>query len=172
MLAALAIAGLVGGWIYALGGPEELRARYGLLGPIVSLFGHTLVNVTPVADLIPWSLANGAVWGVWPGSLLTWLAFLGGTAGQWAIARRTAVDFDLEANLEHLPRWVRALPADHPLFLTVVRLLPSGGLVANGAAGAFGVPFHRVLGYAALVYAPHSLLIALVGAGAFELLAG
>ncbi len=167
---ALSISALVAGWIYAIGGPSELRERYGLLGPAVSLVGHTLVNITPIADLVPWALANGAVWGVWQGALLSWLAFLGATAAQWAIARRTADEFDLNKNLEKLPRWVRRLPVHHPVFLTAVRWLPTGGLVSNSAAGALGVPFPRLFGFAALGYAPPSVFLALAGAGVFELL--
>ena len=89
-LAATALSLAVVGWIVWIGGPEVLRERYGVLGPVVSLAAHTLVNITPASDLVPWALANGAIYGVALGACLSWLAWLGAAVVHFELASRAA----------------------------------------------------------------------------------
>ncbi len=157
-------------WVRSIGGPEAVRERYGVVAPAISLLATTAVNTTGVGELVPWAIANGTVYGLAQGALLSWLAFLGSSALQFLIARRTAHDFSLERHLDSLPKWVRRFPADQPAFLIVARWVPMGASVANVAAGALGVGMSRLLWCAAIGAAPPAIALSAFGAGMLELL--
>lgn len=169
-LAATALSLGVAGWIVWIGGPEALRERYGPLGPLVSVAAHTLVNLTPASDLVPWALANGALYGVALGATFSWLAWLGAAAVHWEIAHRAAAEYDVPGLLARLPRWLQRVPVEHPLFLIAARSLPTGALVTALVPGALGVSRRRVLACAAVGSVPPSLALAAVGSGVWGLL--
>lgn len=169
-LLALALLAAVLLAVRAAGGPEALRARYGLLAPAISLPLHLVVNVTPLADFIPWAVANGAVYGWELGAVLNWLAWLGSSSVQFAIGRRAAQGLELEARFDTLPRWLARYPADHPVLLVAGRWIPLAGALVNVGAGAFGVPFRRLFACAALGAAPMAVATAGLGAGLLHLL--
>lgn len=169
-LAATALSLAVAGWIVWIGGPEALCERYGPLGPLVCLAAHTLVNLTPAADLVPWALANGALYGVPLGAAMSWLAWLGAAAVHWEIAHRAAGEFDVAGLFARLPSWLQRLPIGHPLFLITARSLPTGALLTALAPAALGVSRRRVLCCAAVGSVPPSLLLAALGCGAWRLL--
>lgn len=157
-------------WVRSVGGPEAVREKYGIFAPAISLVAHTAVNTTPFGDLIPWAVANGAIYGFAQGALLSWLAWMGSSFLQFLIARRTALDFDLAGHLDRLPRWVRRLPVDRPTFLIVARWVPMGGAVANLAAGALGVKMSRLVWCVAIGAAPPAIALSAVGAGMLRFL--
>jgi len=169
-LASLATAALSWGvvlWIVWIGGADALRARCGAFAPLVSLVAHTLAEVTPASGELPWGFANGAIYGVGLGSVLTFLAFVGATAVQYGLARRTSLDLDLAAQRDRLPRWLRRLPVEHPAFLIAARWVPVGGFVVTVSAAVTGVRFGRVMCCSAIAAAPAALLLAAAGAGVF-----
>lgn len=168
---ALALSLALGGWLWTLGGPAALRDQWGAAAPALSLVAHTFVSVTPVGDLVPWALANGATYGVVLGALLNWLAWIGAAALLFGLARRASVDPALDTELHRLPTWLRRLPVHHPLFLISVRWFPFGGYLASVGAGVFGVSLRRLLWCTAVGSAPPALLLALVGAGLLRALA-
>ena len=156
--------------VRAIGGPEALWERFGLWAPALSFPLHVAVNVSPIADLIPWAIANGAVYGLSFGALLNWVAWIASSSIQFAIGRRAARGLDLEARMDQLPSWLARYPAHHPLLLTVGRWLPFAGVVVNVGAGAFGVSFRRLLICATIGSIPPAIFCAGVGAGLLRLL--
>jgi hypothetical protein len=63
-------------WLRELGGPAALRARLGLWAPPLSLLLHVAIEMTPFGNVIPFGVANGSVYGVWAGALLSWLGWM------------------------------------------------------------------------------------------------
>jgi uncharacterized membrane protein YdjX (TVP38/TMEM64 family) len=139
-------------------GVALVRTRLGALAPLVLVLLQALVSFAPVSGEVL-AAANGVLFGVWLGSLWTWLGWMGTAWLQYAAIRRTARDFDFAARHAKLPRWLRRLPVDHPLFLIGVRI-PFGGPLANTAAGAFGVSPWRHTWCAAIGNAPRALFFA------------
>jgi uncharacterized membrane protein YdjX (TVP38/TMEM64 family) len=84
---------------------------------------------------------------------------------QFTLARRGALEWDVESRLERLPRFLRKLPVEHPLFLICVRWLPMGFHIANIAAAVRGVSPTRQLWTAAVGSLPGALMWAAIGAG-------
>ena len=152
-------------WVERMGGPGALQARYGLLAPVITVAAHLAVNAAGVGELIPWSIANGAVYGLALGAPLTWIAWMGAALIQYHLARRVGQRADVEAKMERLPGWLKRFPVGHPAFLIAGRWVPLGGPLTNVAAGAFAVPISRFVWCAALGYAPEATLNAAIGAG-------
>jgi hypothetical protein len=102
---AISIAVLV--WVHSIGGPTAVRERYGLLAPLISFLTHTVAELVPGGDLVPFGIANGTLYGVALGAAISWLAWMVSAVIHYLVARRTAVDLDLAARLESLPAWLR-----------------------------------------------------------------
>ena len=152
-------------WVERMGGPGALQARYGLFAPAITVAAHLAVNAAGVGELIPWAIANGAVYGLALGAPLTWTAWMGAALVQYHIARRVGQHAEVEAKMERLPAWLKRFPVGHPAFLIAGRWVPLGGPLTNVAAGAFAVPLGRFVWCAALGYAPEATLNAAIGAG-------
>jgi uncharacterized membrane protein YdjX (TVP38/TMEM64 family) len=149
------------------GGAESLLDRLGMRAALVLVPIQALASFMPVSGETL-AVANGALFGFWPGSLLSWGAWMLTSWLQYGVIRRTARDFDLDAHLGRLPDWLRRLPVDHPVFLIGVRI-PFGGPIVNTAAGAFGVPLWRHSWCAAIGIAPRAMFFAGVGVGILQL---
>lgn len=164
-LAAALVGALVIGWVHLEGGPEGIRARYGVLAPLLWIPMQIVVHVTPLGDFVPWAVLNGSMFGLWLGAFITWLAWMGSASAQYAIGRRTAQDLDWESKVARLPAWLRRLPLGHPVFLIVARAFPLMAGPINLAAGAARVPFSRLLWTTAIGVFPPALFLAAVGLG-------
>ena len=162
---ALLLGGLIVVGVHLLGGPQGIRARFGLLAPAVWIPLQVVVHVTPVGDFVPWAVLNGSMFGLWLGALTTWLSWMGSASVQYAIGRRTARDFGWSLETARLPAWLRRLPIDHPLFLIVARWFPLMAGPINLTAGAARVPFGRVLWCTAVGIVPQTLFLAAIGVG-------
>lgn len=169
-VAALALGALVIAWVQLEGGPDGLRAHYGIAAPLLWIPMQVVVHVTPLGDFVPWAVLNGSMFGLWLGALATWIAWMGSASAQYAIGRRTAHDLGFEAKLARLPGWLRRLPLEHPVFLIVARSFPLMAGPINVAAGAARVPFGRVLWCTAVGVLPPALFLAAVGVGLVEAL--
>jgi uncharacterized membrane protein YdjX (TVP38/TMEM64 family) len=156
---------LVIGWVQLEGGPEGIRARYGLLAPALWLPAQVVVHVTPIGDFVPWAVLNGTMFGLWLGALTTLLSWVGSASVQYAIGRRTARDLDWAARAARLPAWLRRLPIGHPVFLIVARWFPLMAGPINVAAGAARVPFPRLLWCTVVGTIPQALVLAAIGVG-------
>lgn len=164
-LAAIAVGALVVAWVHAEGGPEGLRAHYGIFAPLIWIPMQVVVHVTPVGDFVPWAVLNGSMFGLWLGALATWLSWMGSASVQYAIGRRTARDLGWEMRSARLPAWLRRLPLDHPAFLIVARWFPLMAGPINLTAGAARVPFGRLLWCTAIGILPQAIFLSALGVG-------
>lgn len=156
------------GWLLlraleSLGGPEAVRARWGPAAALVLVPLHAVVAVSPFPSEVL-ALAHGAIYGFAIGWPLTWAGWMLGAWLEYALFRRIAADVGA-ADGERLPAWLRRLPAQHPLFLILGRLVPFGNHAVNALAGSRSVPLWRFSWASALAFLPFSGLVAAVAAG-------
>jgi len=147
----------------ASGGPEAVRARYGLWAAAFLVPAHVLLAVSPFPSEVL-AFSYGAIYGLALGTLFAWTGWMGGALLEYSLFRRVATDAGPGAR-ERLPAWLRRLPVGHPGFLLFARLVPFGNHVANAAAGSAGVPLWRFSWTTAIALAPFSFLVAAVSAG-------
>ena len=166
-LRVLLLVGLMG-WLLlealqALGGPEGVRTRWGLAAVAPLVLVHAIVAVSPFpSELI--ALVHGAIFGFALGWAMTWAGWLLGASLEYALFRRIASDVG-EGGDERLPKWLRRLPAQHPLFLIAGRLVPFGNHAVNALAGSRRVPFGRFAWTSALAFLPFSAFVAGIASG-------
>ena len=168
LAAALAGTGAVVAWVSSMGGPAAFRGRFGPWAPAVTVPLHVLTTLTPVGEVVPFGVANGALYGLGAGALLNWGAWMTAAALQYAFGRSAAREA-AGSRPPAVPAFLRRLRLTHPLVLTCGRWLPGGGPLVDAAAGAAGLPFHRAMAFAALGHAPQAVAIAAVGAGLVRL---
>jgi uncharacterized membrane protein YdjX (TVP38/TMEM64 family) len=163
----IAVATLIGFaslvWLQGIGGPEALRARLGPWAPFCSLTLHIAVELTPLANVIPFGIANGSIYGFWVGTLLSWLGWMAAALLQFAMVRSGSGEPAPEA-APRRPGWIERLPVGHPAVLIVGRWLPGGAYFVNFGASALGVSLTRQLTCAAIASAPAALGLAALGA--------
>lgn len=167
---ALLVAGFaLARWVDRIGGPAAVRARFGAAAPLLT--GGVQIAVTPTpfpTDIL--CIAHGTLYGFWPGAGLNWLAWWLAALLEYGLGRRARRDFDLERHRARLPRWLRAFPADHPVYLIGARQIPwAGGHLTTFVPGALGVPFRRHAWCAALAILPGAFIWAALGAGLLRL---
>jgi uncharacterized membrane protein YdjX (TVP38/TMEM64 family) len=173
LLAALLIAGAVGGWLWLRARGIDLAsmstadveamvrswAPWAWLGSIALMVLHSFVPLP--AEII--ALANGMLFGPWWGVVVTWTGAMLGAILAYGLARalgrpavRGLVPARHWAKLEAIP--VEAGP------LLVIRLMPviSFNLV-NYAAGLLGVPWWRFLWTTALGILPIVITMVVLG---------
>jgi len=164
ILICVALGGLFFVWLKAVGGPEYLREHYGFEMAVAIVPIIAVVAVSPFpSELV--AIATGSVFGFWLGSLLNWMGWMMAAFLQYGLARRTAKDFDFDAARARLPRWLRDLPAHHPLFLIPARWFPWGPHLVNTAAGVYSVSLIRHGWCAAISIVPQALFISAVANG-------
>lgn len=151
-------------WVGAIGGPDALVARYGWSAPLVMVGIQAALSAAPFPSEL-FALVSSATYGWAAGSVMTWAGWTMGSMIQYGLARRGAMDLDLESHVARVPAWLRRLPLEHPVFLIVVRWLPMGFHLANAVAGARRLPASRQLWIAALGSIPGAVIWAGIGAG-------
>jgi len=164
LIAFLAIAIPLGLWVDGIGGPEAFVERYGAAAPLLTVPIHAVVSVTPFPSEL-FVLANGTAYGWILGGALGWMGWTLASLIQYALASRTAVDFDVDRHLEKLPARLRDLPVAHPLFLILGRQVPFGFHVVNVLAGVKRVSLLRFAICAGIGSIPGAVLYAGLGAG-------
>ncbi len=152
-------------WVEAIGGPDEINARYGRLAPAISGSAQVVLSLTPFPSDI-FAIARGALYGFWIAAPLNWFAWWIAASLEFGLGRRASEDFDLEHELRRLPSWLRNFPVGHPAFLILGRLVPwAGGHITTFVPGAMGVSFRRHLWCSAIAILPSALGLAALGAG-------
>lgn len=160
---ALAVSLQVSGW----DGPQQLRDAVdgaGWRGVVLFVVGYALITLMPLPASVL-TIAAGALFGLWWGAVLAWLAALLGAAGGFVIGRflgRPAVDRLLRGRLAQADETLRR----HGLVAVLaVRLLPLFPFTPlNYACGLLGVRWgHYVVATAAGIV-PGALAYAAVGA--------
>jgi len=163
------------GYTVALAGAAYLGLRFaGGLDPLVTRFGaaaivlllplQTLLALSPIPSQIA-AIPIVLFFGFWAGAALIWLGWFATAALQFLLLRRAAIDLDFTSARARLPRRLRNLPAGHPAFLVLVRWIPGGSHLVNGAAAAYGVSLQRHLAFAALSILPRAVFFATVVSG-------
>ena len=151
-------------WLEATGGAVALLERFGLMAPLVSIPVHVLLSATPFpSELI--GVANGSVYGLWVGTLCSWIGWWCGATLEYGLVRLGARQVEWADAVGHLPRWLRRFPVGHPVFLIVGRQLPFGFHTVNVLAGLAGVSGRRQVVCAAVSNVPYAFFSAAVGAG-------
>jgi uncharacterized membrane protein YdjX (TVP38/TMEM64 family) len=147
----------------AVGGPEAIRARFGLGAAGLLVPVHAVVAVSPFPSEVI-GLAYGAIYGFALGWPLNWAGWLLGALLEYGLFRRIASDVGA-TGARRLPSWLRRFPVEHPLFLIGGRLVPFGNHAVNALAGSVRVPFRRFVWASALAFLPFSALVAALGSG-------
>lgn len=151
-------------WLEASGGAVALRDRFGPMAPLVSVPVHVLLSATPFpSELI--GVANGSAYGLWVGTLCSWIGWWCGAVLEYALVRLGVRQVEWGAAVRRLPGWLRRFPVGHPVVLIVGRQLPFGFHAVNILAGLAGVSARRQLVCAAISNLPYAFLSAAVGAG-------
>lgn len=158
-LALVALAGVTWWALHGAGDLRELVEREGLRAALVLVPLQALLAVTPFPSQLV-AIPILAWFGFALGSALVWLGWWIAALLEYTLARRTAIDLELDALRARLPRALRDLPVGHPVFLIVARWLPGGSHVVNIAAGACGVALARHLACAAASIVPRALFFA------------
>jgi len=173
LLAALVAVGFgISRAVEAAGGPEAIRARFGLLAPLVSALVHGPLAASPFPSEL-FALSHGALYGFWLGALVGWAGWVLGSAIEYAVLVRWSTPVAGEAVGRSLPAWLPArltrFSASHPVFLIGARQLPGGYHLVNVVAPLAGVPFRRYLWCSCVSQIPTALLIAAAGVGLLRL---
>ena len=151
-------------WLEGIGGAVALFERFGPLAPLVSIPVHILLSATPFpSELI--GVANGSVYGLWVGTLCSWVGWWCGAALEYTLVRFGARQVEWDDAARHLPGWLRRFPVGHPIFLIVGRQFPFGFHTVNVLAGLSRVSARRQMICAAVSNVPYALFSAAVGAG-------
>jgi uncharacterized membrane protein YdjX (TVP38/TMEM64 family) len=152
-------------WVNAIGGPSIILDRFGWAAPAVSILIQWIVGITPFpTDIL--AIANGALYGVWLGSLVSWAGWFIAALFKLYIGRSAKEDFPVAHWMARLPTRLQRFPVDHPVFLIGSRLVPyAGGFISTFIPGALGVRWSRFIWCAALAIVPPSLLMAAIGVG-------
>ncbi len=142
MLGALSYWG--GSWLESIGGPGALRAHYGFWGVALSL-PLQIGAVIGIGGEELFAMANGLAYGFWVGSFLTWVGWYVGSMVQFWMGRTARNDVESTGIVDHMPSWLKRLPASHPAFIICSRwFVPGvGGHIATLVPGAAGVSLHR-----------------------------
>jgi uncharacterized membrane protein YdjX (TVP38/TMEM64 family) len=163
VLVILIVGYLVWHWSETLGGPTGLSQRFGVIAPLVTIPVHLILSATPFpSETI--GVANGALYGLWAGTLYGWVAWWGGSMVEYGIARRS-IRTESEAQNTRLPRWLQRVPASNPLFLIVGRFFPFGYHAVNIAAGMRHVSVKRHALCSAVANLIYAFAMSAAGAG-------
>jgi uncharacterized membrane protein YdjX (TVP38/TMEM64 family) len=133
---------LIGEWLQSIGGPELVRARYGIAGALLLVPLQGVISATPFPGEAV-AFANSAIYGFWLGIVFSWVGWMMGAFIQYGFAWRIRADLDLGGFKTRGPAWLWRLPIHHPAFLILGRFLPGGFHLVNLSAGAFGIPLWR-----------------------------
>jgi uncharacterized membrane protein YdjX (TVP38/TMEM64 family) len=154
--------------IDALGGADGIRERFGAAAGALLVPTQVAVAVSPVPGEIVAAI-QVAIYGLWVGSALCWMGWLGAAFVEYGLVRWTAGEVGDPVAVDHLPAFLRRLPVDHPAFLILARFLPFGAHVVNVTAGLHAVPLWRFGWTSAVALVPTSLVFAAVTRGILSL---
>lgn len=146
---------------------DQLRLRVeeaGALGALVFVGGYAALCLLPAPKAVL-TVLGGLLYGLWLGTLLSWVAALMGAAAAFGLGRalgREAVNRLIRGRLERVDRILSSHGFGAVVGVRLVPVLPF--TVINYAAGLTGVRFiHYILG-TAVGMVPGSLAYAALGA--------
>jgi len=145
--------------------PTTFRETFGAAAVAMTVSVHIVLAMTAFpADLI--SVANGAVYGLIFGTVLSCVGWWVAALLQFGLGRCARKDFDLANHSDRIPQWLQRLPIEHPLYLIGVRQVPWLGMhIGSFVPGAAGVKLPRFAWCSAIGVFPGSLIMTAIGAG-------
>ena len=156
-------------WLDAEGGATVVVERWGVWAPIAAFLLKTLTTMTPIGA-VALAVFTGVIFPLWLAILINLASGVVGGIGMYYVWRQGNHEFDLQARLETLPRWMRRYAADNLVFLILLRFLPwAGGSLADMLAGAHRIPLRTQVWSLILGYLPGAVIYALMGAGLLHL---
>jgi uncharacterized membrane protein YdjX (TVP38/TMEM64 family) len=142
-------------WLENAGLLSALRNRGGAGAAVALVFVHAAVAVSPAPGETV-AIANSTIYGFGWGVVMNWTGWMIAAIVEFALLRGAIKSLAVEPG-RWTPRWLRRLPADHPLFLIAGRWVPFGGHIVNAAAAARAT-FRRHLWCAAVSIIPVAVL--------------
>ena len=82
---------LIGEWLHSIGGPEVIRARYGVSGAWLLVPLQGVISATPFPGEAV-AFANSAIYGFWIGMVFSWAGWMIGAFIQYGFAWRVRGD--------------------------------------------------------------------------------
>lgn len=160
----LLLAAMLTRWL-ASNDPAEFRESFGSAAIGITVPVHIVLAMTPFpADLM--AIANGGLYGLVLGTVLSCLGWWVAALLQFGLGRRARKDFDLGNQRDHIPQWLQRVPVEHPLYLICIRQVPWLGMhIGSFVPGAAGVKLRRFAWCSAIGVIPGSLLMTAIGAG-------
>jgi uncharacterized membrane protein YdjX (TVP38/TMEM64 family) len=150
-------------WLEEAGVMSALRERGGAPAAVGLTLFHAAVAVSP-APGEPVAIANSTLYGFGWGVLMNWTGWMIAAVVEFGLLRRAVQSLAANNSSTWAPRWLRRLPAGHPLFLIAGRWVPFGGHVVNAAAAAKATLW-RHLWCAAIGIVPVAILFSALANG-------
>ncbi len=168
IVAVLATAFAAWRWLESVGGADTLLVRFGALAPLVSVPLHIVLSASPFPSEIV-GVANGALYGIWLGTLCGWIGWCGGAMLEFSLVRLGVRYIEPNYDLGRLPLWLRRFPVGHPVFLIVGRQIPFGFHMVNVLAALADVSPTRQLICALVSNLLYAFVSAAIGTGLLAL---
>lgn len=142
---------------------EAWTKSAGVWAPLVCVLLYIPLSLTPIPS-DPLTVLNGGLFGLTEGIIISWIGNnLAAVTEFWVFRHVSRATKFLETQ-HRLPHWLRRWPADSPVFLIGIRLIPGfGGKVGSAMAGMYQVSWWRLIWTSALVNLIGSTLVAVGG---------
>jgi uncharacterized membrane protein YdjX (TVP38/TMEM64 family) len=140
------------------------------ISTLLFLLSYTILGITPIPSE-PVTYLSLSLNGVIPAILLMAVGNTLAATVEYLIAGNLGDLANFEENKSRLPRWLRSLPVDSPLFLLCVRAIPGfGPKFVSTMSGIYKVPLSRHLWTALLSNSLGGIFIVLTMNGVLTLL--
>ncbi|MDY6873693.1 MAG: hypothetical protein SVR81_06980 [Chloroflexota bacterium] len=144
--------------------------RHENISTLLFLLAYTALGFTPIPSE-PVTYLSLSLKGVFPAILLMTLGNTLAALLQYIIAGNLADLADFESHKAKLPRWLRSLPVQSPVFLLAARAIPGlGPKFVSTMSGVYSVPLPRYLWTALLSNTLGGVFIVLTMNGILTLL--
>jgi uncharacterized membrane protein YdjX (TVP38/TMEM64 family) len=123
---------------------EHILGQLGWLAMPLAVLVFAIVASAPFSVTDALAIMNGVLFGPLWGSVVNAVGLALAAVIGYVVALRTSDAFDVRAQVERLPGWIRRFKIGSPMFLICVRIIPGlGGTIATQTAAALRVPIFR-----------------------------
>ncbi len=123
---------------------EHILGQLGWLAMPLAVLVFAIVASAPFSVTDALAIMNGVLFGPLWGSVVNAVGLALAAVIGYVVALRTSDAFDVRAQVERLPGWIRRFQIGSPMFLICVRIIPGlGGTIATQTAAALRVPIFR-----------------------------
>ena len=147
-------------------GVDHVLAASGWFAIPVAIIVFGLLAAAPFTVLDGLGISYGVLFGPVAGALVCADGLALGAILGYILARRTSKLLSIDAEIDHLPAWVRRFQVGSPLFLIVLRVIPGvGNTAATQIAASLRVPLLRQVYTMCIVTVPLFTVYAFAGHG-------